>query len=251
MSAQSYKMKQCALCLAIVAMFTLTGFKETKQVRGPMSGGVQESGFLGDLYSVLADGAKGQALKVYRSPTIDELAPGAYNKVYMDRVTMYFDSESKMNNLPPEQLQALADLFAADLALELYGDYELVKESGPNTLLLQIAITDVKRTKTGLKALSFIPFGPPGAKLALSKAKEMLTGKPIFSGEVTAEMKLSDSQNGEVYFAAVDRRVGSRLGGGWKSWTDAEAAFRYWAEKIRYTLCMQFRHGTDCVAPKE
>jgi len=62
---------------------------------------------------------------------------------------------------------------------------------------------------------------------------------------------MTDSESGEVLFAAMDRRVGTRLGGGWKSWTDAEQAFRYWAEKVRYGLATQLRHQTDAIPPKE
>ena len=88
-------------------------------------------------------------------------------------------------------------------------------------------------------------------KFALLKSKESLTGRPVFAGEATAEVKIMDAQSGEVLFAGVDRRVGRRFRGGWKSWTDADQAFLYWAEKVRYVLYEKLRQGTDCVAPKE
>jgi Protein of unknown function (DUF3313). len=82
--------------------------------------------------------------------------------------------------------------------------------------------------------------GVPGLKFVLLKSKELAAGKPVFAGEVTAEMKVMDAQRKEMLFAGVDRRVGTRLGGGWKSWTDAEEAFRYFAEKVGYGCAKNF-----------
>ncbi len=246
-------MKRWASCLVIVAALALAGCAATKQPRGPLSSGVQESGFLQGLYPLMQEGEKGQALRVYRNPRVDTLAANAYDKVFLDAVKIYYGPESKLKDVPRDQLQNLATMFSGELAEKLSNDYQLVNKPGPKTLRIQTAITDAQATSTALKAASFVPIpvGVPGLKFALLKSKELATGKPVFAGEVTAEVKMTDAQSGEVLFAAVDRRVGGRLGGGWKSWTDAEQAFQYWAEKIRYALCKQLRHRTDCVAPKE
>lgn len=245
--------KRWASCVAIVAVLALAGCAATKQPTGPLSSDVQESGFLKDLYPLMKEGEKGQALRVYRNPKIDALAPNAYDKILLDTVTIYYGSDSKLKDVPQDQLQHLATMFGGELGEKLLSDYPLVDRPGLKTLRIQTAITDAQATSTALKAVSFvpIPWGPPGLKVAVLKSKELATGKPVFAGEVTAEVKISDAESGEVLFAAVDRRVGGRLSGGWKSWTDAETAFRYWAEKIRYGLCTQLRRGTDCVAPKE
>ena len=197
------------------------------------------------------EGKKGQPMRVYRSPKVDTIPANAYDKVCIETVTIYYGPESKLKDVPQDQLQNLANLFAGILAENLSRDYEIVKESGPKTLGIHIAITDVQETSTTFKALSFIPWGIPGLKFGVLKTKELLTGRPVFAGEVTAEAKIADAQTGDVLFAAVDRRVGRRLIGGWKSWTDAEEAFQYWGEKIRYVLCAKLRQQTDCVAPKE
>jgi hypothetical protein len=237
---------------AILAVLALSACSSTQQPRGPLSGDIRESGFLDGVYPLMHEGEEGQALRVYRNPAVDSLAPDAYDKVLLDEVTIFYGPESELNDVPQDELHNLATMFGAKLADELSPDYRLVDEPGPRTLRIQTAITDAQATSTALKAASFvpIPLGVPGAKAALLKAKELATGKPVFAGEVTAELKMTDAQSGVVLFAAVDRRVGERLGGGWESWTDAEEAFRYWAEKIRYGLCTELRHGTDCVAPE-
>lgn len=243
-------MKRYASFLAIVALLALTGCASTKQPRGPLSTGVQESGFLKEQYPLMQDGKEGQEMRIYRNPKVDSLAADAYDKVYLDKVTIYCGPQTT-KDVPQEQLQILADTFSEKLAENLAKDYLLVNEPGPKTLRIQIALTDAQATATTLKLFSFIPWGIPGVKFAVFKSKELSTGKPVLSGEVTAEAKITDSQTGDVFWAVVDRRVGGRLGGGWKSWTDAENSFQYWAEKVRYALCLQLRHGTDCVAPKE
>jgi hypothetical protein len=249
---QAARLTQWASCFLIVVVFTVVGCASTQQPRGPLSGDVQESGFLEGLYPLMQEGEKGQALRVYRNPSIDSLPANAYDKILLDQVTIFYGPDSKLKDVPHDELQNLATMFGAELADKLSNDYQLVNELGPKTLRIQAAITDGKATSTALKAASFvpIPLGVPGAKAALFKAKELATGKPVFAGEITAELKMTDAQSDEVLFAAVDRRVGERLGGGWESWTDAEEAFRYWAEKIRYGLCTELRRQTDCVAPE-
>jgi hypothetical protein len=246
-------MKRYASLLAIVAALALTGCAATKQPRGPLSTPVQQSGFLKDQYPLMQEGAEGKALLVYRNPKIDSLTTNSYDKILLDSVRVYFAPESKMKDVPKEDLQNLANRFSAELEQNLSKDYKLVDKPEPNTMRISFAISDAQATSTTAHALSFIPIplGVPGAKFAMLKSKELATGKPVFAGEVMMEYKIEDAQSGEVYYAAVDRRVGGRLGGGWKSWSDAEQAFRYWAEKVRYGLCNQLRHGTDCVAPTE
>src|SRR5690348_12724579 len=138
--------------------------------------------------------------------------------MFLDIVTIY-GSEAKLKNIPQDQLQHLATMFGAQLADKLSPDYELVHQPGPKTLRIQTALTDAQATDTTLHANSFIPIplGVPGLKIVLLKSKELATGRPVFAGEVTAEMKIMDAQSEEVLFAGVDRRVGTRLGGGWKS----------------------------------
>ena len=92
------------------------------------------------------------------------------------------------------------------------------KDWGKTEPLMKEGEKDADETNTVLKAASFVPMplGVPGAKAAILKATELATGKSVFSGEVTAEMKLTDAQSGDILCAAMDRRVGARHGGGWE-----------------------------------
>lgn len=232
------------LSLATIAV-ALVGCASTQQPHD-----VQESGFLHDYYPLMKEGSEGKSLRVYFNPKVDSLTSGDYNKIYLDKVTLFFGPDSEMNDAPREQLEMLANDFTGVLAQQLSKDYQIVQRPGPNTLRIQTAITDAQAT-SGLKALSFVPWGVPGLKFAIFKSNELATGKPVLSGDATVEIKMSDAQTSEVLFAAVDRRVGGRLGGGWESWTDVENAFQYWAEKVRYGLCKRIGQQSDCPRPKE
>lgn len=239
------------VCASIVVASLLSGCGSTKQPRGPLSSEVKNSGYLGDLYSKMVDGQDGQALKVYSNPNLKSLAAKKYDSVIIDTVTIYAGDDSELGKASNEAKQDLANVFARQLATHIATDFKLVDSAGPKTLRIQTAITDASPTNTVLKPLSFVPWGIPGLKFGILKSKELATGKPVFAGDITAEMKIADSQSGEVLLAAVDRRVGGRLGGGWKSWTDAHEAFRYWSEKVRYAMCKQIRLQDDCIEAKE
>ena len=85
-----------------------------------------------------------------------------------------------------------------------------------------------------------------------SLLKDLGTGKPLFVGEASIEMKISDAESGEILAASADRRVGKRHldSGSFDSWDDVHKTLAYWAEQLRYRLCQQ-RGESTCVPPKE
>ena len=142
---------------------------------------------------------------------------------------------------------------------QLSKDYQVVDKPGPNTLQVSVAIIDAEEADTSLKAASYIPIplGLPGAKAAAMQAASHTTGKPPFTGQVTIEGKMADSQTGEVIAAEIDRRVGSRRpiiglfeSNTYDSWSDVTEAERYWAELLRYRLCER-RQASNCVKASE
>jgi hypothetical protein len=114
-------------------------------------------------------------------------------------------------------------------------------------LNVQVAITDAQSSNPALDTISSVV---PQA-LLLSQAKGLVTGKPGFVGEASAEVKAQDGQTGELVGAAVDRRVGAKsiAGAPTDSWEDVREAYRYWARQLRYRLCTE-RGTTDCTPPE-
>ena len=231
--------------LACIMLVGIVGCAATQQARS-----VEKSGFLGD-YSMLQEGKRGvikegsedTALWLYKNPSADWRK---YTKVYLDPVTVWIGKDSQLNKVSPEDRKTMADMLWAKLDESLRKDYEMTTELGPDVMRVQVAITEGDKSWVVLDTVSSII---PQARL-LSGAKSMATGVSAFTGSTSVEAKVTDGGTGDLLFAAVDRRGGTKsLRGVTNSWGDLEHAYRYWAEKSRYRLC-QWRGDQNCIEPK-
>jgi len=205
-------------------------------------------------------GDDGEALRLYRNPKFaasSSFVP--YTKVLLDPVKMYGSPSSKLHDAPQAQNDAIAQGFYQQLREQLGKDYQMVNKPGPGTLQVSVAIVDAQEADTSMKAASYIPIplGLPGAKAAAMQAVSHTSGKPPFTGQVTIEGKMADALSGEIIAAEIDRRVGARRpviglfeSNTYDSWSDVTEAERYWAELLRYRLCMR-RGASDCVKASE
>lgn len=251
-------MKPLMSSLALtVAIITLAGCSTTSQPSRNTSLGEENlngSGFLSDVYPLMKEGKDGEALRLYRNPKYASTASFAhFTKVLLDPVKLYAGSKSKLKDAPEDQAKAIAQGFYNQLYEQFGKDYQMVQTPGPDTLRISVAIVDAEASDTSLKAASYIPLGLPGAKAAAMQAARQTTGQPLATGQVTVEGKMYDSQTGEIVAAAIDRRTGSRRpiiglfeSSTYDKWSDVIAAEKYWAEKMRYRLCMR-RSATNCV----
>ncbi|HBT4722681.1 TPA: DUF3313 domain-containing protein [Klebsiella quasipneumoniae subsp. similipneumoniae] len=212
------------------------------------------SGFLNDVYPLMKDGKDGEALRLYRNPKY--FSPESFTrftKVQLDPVKLYVGPRSKLKDIPQDQAQAIAQSFYNQLYEQFGKDYQMAQTSGPDTLRISIAIVDAEASNTLLKAASYVPLGFPGAKAVAIQATTQMTGQPLSTGQVTIEGKMYNSQTGEIVAAAIDRRTGSRrpiIGlfeeDTYDEWSDVTAAGKFWAEKMRYRLCIR-RSATNCI----
>ncbi|MCW2271499.1 hypothetical protein D3C77_63300 [compost metagenome] len=245
------------------AMIALSACSSTSQPGHSTSLGednLKGSGFLADIYPQMKEGSDGEALRLYRNPKFASSATFVpYTKVLLDPVKLYAGSSSKLNDAPQAQSNAIAQGFYNQLHEQLSKDYQMVDKAGPGTLQISVAVVDAQEADASLKAASYIPIplGVPGAKAAAMQAASHTTGKPPFAGQVTIEGKMADAQTGEIIAAEIDRRVGARKpiiglfeSSTYDSWSDVTEAERYWAELLRYRLCMR-RGATDCQKASE
>lgn len=245
-----------------VAIIALAGCASTAQPGRSTTLGedLNGSGFLADIYPQMADGQDGEALRLYRNPKFASSARfSQYSKVFLEPVKLYASAESQLHSVPQEESAAIAQGFYQQLHEQLGKDYQMVDQAGPNTLQVSVAIVDAEAADASLKAASYIPIplGLPGAKAAAMQGAIHTTGKPPFAGQVTIEGKMADAQTGEVIAAEIDRRVGARHpiyglfeSSTYDSWSDVAEADRYWAELLRYRLCMR-RAASNCVKASE
>jgi hypothetical protein len=231
--------------LGLCILIGVTGCAATQPARS-----VEKSGFLGD-YSMLHEGKRGlvkegsedQALWVYKNPDADW---HKYKKVQLDPVTVWVGKDSQLKDVKAEDRQRLANVLWSKLDESLRKDYEMTNELGPDVMRIQVAITEGDKANVVLDTVSSII---PQARM-LSGAKSVATGVSLFTGSASGEMKVTDGGTGDMIFAAVDRRGGTKsLRGVTNSWNDIDEAYRFWAEKTRYRLC-EWREGTNCVKPE-
>jgi hypothetical protein len=232
------------LTVFALAITLLAGCSPTKQARS-----VETSGFLGDLYPKMRKGGDDEGLLIYRSPKLVLIPRGTYKKILLDPVQIW--GEAANDPAKQKEMQHVANILHGLLYKSLSKDYEMVTSPGPHVLRIQAALTKADQSNVVLRAISNVP--APGNVLALgSIAKNLGTGKPAFVGEVSAEIKFSDAETGEVFGASADRRVGGKRldADSFDSWDDVYKGMEYWTEKIRFRLCEQ-RGGDNCVKPKE
>jgi hypothetical protein len=229
----------------LIFMLTVTGCAATQQARS-----VEKSGFLQEYYPLMHEGkrsivasAEDEALLVYVNHQPDWRK---YKKIYLDNVTVWVGKDGQLSKVAPADRQRMADFAYSKFHEALSKDYEIVTEHGPNTMWMQLAITEADSSYPVLDTISSLI---PQARV-LSGMKSVATGVSAFTGSASGEFKVTDSESGEILAAAVDRRGGTKsLMGVTNSWNDIEETYRYWGEKVRYRLC-QLRKDSNCIKPK-
>jgi hypothetical protein len=226
--------KICVFTALLVIASLLGGCGPTKQARSLGPGEILFN------HSMLQKGTGDEALLRFVSPTADLKS---YSKVMLDPVMIYRPSDADQEQMA--DLQQLATNFYAYLYGELEKDYGIVKTPVPGTLRIQTAVLRADKSGPVRDLLSsVIPIG-----MGVSILKDFATGKPLGVGEVSAEMKITDAQTGDLLAAAVDRRVGGKNPAGmFNTWADANDAMEYWAKRLGYVLCNE-RGGNECVKP--
>lgn len=171
------------------------------------------TGFLSD-YSKLKPSpfkdAKGAM--VYFNPDLHLMN---YTRFIVNPVQVRLAPEGVERGIEREKLEELADYFHERIVYELTtSDYEVVEDPGPETLLIRIAITDVKPAKRGLNILP----------------QAMISGVGL--GTASGEAELIDALTGEVVVAATDTQKGYRGFDAWTKYGNAENVLDLWALRL-------------------
>ncbi len=202
------------------------------------------SGFLGpEIRALMQPGTRpDQAQQFYISPGVDIRR---YTSIIIEPVQVWHEP-GRPEALTPEQLKFAADLFYAAMREELAKDFRIVSAHGPDTLILSSAITQV--SEGGPPALATVSSFVPMTRL-LRRGASVITGSDPLTGSATGEMKVTDSETGELLGAAIDSRDGrTRAAVTTSRWDDVQSVARYWAELVRFRLC-RGQQRQNCVAP--
>lgn len=204
---------------------------------------VETSDFLPD-YSILKEDQDDDALLSYWKKGIDW---SHYKKIIVDPVLIRKTQDSGLNDRPQIESSRLKELFEYQVREALRRDFKLVNKPGPDTLRVQLAITDAETSTLLLDQLTTLY---PSAR-ASSLLKRLALGTESFVGKASVERKVTDSTTGEVLMASADCRAGGKtLAGSFNEWDDAEQAYVYWAQQLSYQLCEK-AGNPNCQEPEQ
>ena len=189
----------------------------------------RKSGFLKD-YSSLNTGEDGHALLVYKKENTDFKK---YKKIMIDPVQLWTTKESDLKKLDRVKLEKILSFLNTTIIHALKGDFEIVKNPGPDTFRLRIALTEGEASQMERDLVSTIlPIG-----LAISYLKKAAGGQHTAVGKATVEAELVDSVSGVRHLAGIDSRYGGKgLKGKFDNWDDVKSSFEYWSSKINKKL---------------
>ena len=206
---------------------------------------VDKSGFLGEeLYEKMKPGdpSKGELAALrWVDPNESMLHPNL-KRIILDHIVLYRQPQHLGGGESNEASQELLNYFYSKLYMELSKRYEIVDTPGPETIRMQIAVTDYEQSWVALDMISTVV---PQLR-AVSTLKMLATEKPAFVGDAQIEIKITEAQTGKIVAAAVDRRVGGKtLGKGLDSWADVKHAFDWWSQLAVHRICV-YTGGSNC-----
>jgi len=185
----------------------------------------ETKGFLQGYYQNLEPGPEGGAKMRWLKPGVDF---GKYSKIMLDSVIFYFADGSENKGIEPNEMKELADKCNQQIFDALNDTYPIVAEPGPDVVRIRFAITDLKQSSPGLSTVTTIlPVG-----LAISAVKKGAGGSWTGSGATSAEFMALDSMTNEVIAVGQDDKKAG-FDERFSKWGSAEAAFGFWAERIK------------------
>ena len=209
----------------LVAVMLLVGMGCATTVRGTAEKSPIICGFLGaDLCAELRPGAKEEAGLRYVNPNGMFTQ---YDKVMIVVVGFFGGDPVKV---PAKDEQRLTDLFYKTLHEALAKRYQVVDESGPGVIRVEVALLDADAATPGIRSMTMVV---PQLRV-LSAGYALVAGRYPFSGGGQAAAKISDSVTEQTLGIAVDRRAGGgaiQTAAQWQ-WGDAENAIKAWSSQL-------------------
>jgi hypothetical protein len=174
----------------------------------------------------------------FRNSTISDLSK--YDSIIVDPVSFWSGQGS--DQISEKSAQFLVDQFYFYLLDEIGQDLRIVSIPGPNTLRLQVAITNPRDTDQTIHA--FTSVGTPARIIA--EVPELTAGRATAVEALGLEAKLSNALTGEVYYMVVDKRFGRKNLNTLKTQTlNTDEIIESWAQAARNRICI-LRNQESC-----
>jgi hypothetical protein len=205
--------------LVVAALLTVSTFAGCV-VHTPPPAPKDWSGFLDD-YSRLRLGDSGDLPFVYRNP---KASWTGYEAVLIEPVALWRSGKHSLDPIPEADLLHLVAHFERAVRTRLGKGFRVVREPGPRTLRLRLAITEARATDPVVDMMTATPEddapvqGPLGAELA------------AFIDAAAIEGEIRDAVSGEILAQGIDSR---RKGAPTKiaTWEELDRGLAFWADQ--------------------
>ncbi len=189
---------------------------------GCASGPQQKTGFLSD-YSKLSPSPykDAEGAMAYMNP---KNPLKNYDKFILNPIQIRLSQKGKERGIDEGKLRELASYFDQQLRAELgKSDYSIVNQPGPGTLLLRVALTDIK------------PSNP------LMNVHPAMIASGVGLGGASMEAEIHDALTGEVVVEVIDTQAGGRGFDGLTKYGNAKDVIEKWSKRL--VIRMDEAHG--------
>jgi hypothetical protein len=211
----SFHLRRIRVALVVVVVLAMHGC-----IRTPPPGPRDWSGFLDD-YSHLRLGESGDLPFVYRNPNAQWTG---YDAVLIEPVALWRSGKHALDPIPEADLLHLVAHFERAIRTRLGKGFRVVREPGPRTLRLRLAITEARATDRAVDVLTATPEddAPVTGPLSPELAK--------FIDAAAIEGEIRDAVSGDVLAQGIDmRRKGAPTA--IATWEALDRALAFWADK--------------------
>ncbi len=220
--------KNCSSVVLLLCVgFLITGCVRTERAKTP-----EPSGFMNESdYALMKETRKEIAQLLYVNTKIDFKT---YDKVLIEPITIWRVPDSKLENLPEEELEEVGRHLHAALTKEMGQRFEVVNTPGAGVIRVRFAISEASQSSVALDIITSVL--PPG--IAVNVGKRLSTGTHSFVGKAVVEGEFRDAATGDLLAAGLASRGGGKTlfdSSKLSSWGDVQAAFDKFAEGVGNT----------------
>ena len=128
-------------------------------------------------------------LRNYATPGKDL---GAYAKVVVGNITLFYAEDSKAKDIDAKEMTEITNALRDALTGALGQHFEVVDKPGPGTVLMNVAVTNLKMKNKKRGLLGFTPIG------LVATTAGNLAGKRLVIGHASIQGEFVDGVSGDV-----------------------------------------------------
>jgi len=151
-----------------------------------------------------------------------------YDKVAFTPIEFRLHPQSEYRGVEPDSFKLVSDMFHQTLIGQLEPDYQVVVTADAKTLVVRIALIDIKLQKRGRSLMGWtVGLVPSVAQDKVSKKLKLL--------DAVLEAEFLDGSTGERLAVLVDQNL-YEDGSNTESWESMRLMFKHYAKRIKFRL---------------